>query len=103
MKGEAVPREMRRLSQKPCADPAESLTNPAPIHTDGGERWGVSVVLWRGETGVGGSGEAHKEDATSDWRRGSGTMCAPVVNNGATHLESYMNHRDIAYSLSEKW
>jgi len=41
------------------------------------------------QTGVGGSGEAHQEHATSDWRRGSGTMCAPVVNNGATHLESY--------------
>jgi len=42
-----------------------------------------------GKTGVGGPDEAHKEHAVSDRRRVRGTIRAALMDNGATHLESY--------------
>jgi len=51
---------------------ARNPRNPAPIRTDGGDRWGGSAVVWRGGTGVGGPGEAHKEHATLGLAQGFG-------------------------------
>ncbi len=49
----------------------------------------MSAVLSQGGAGVGGAGKAHKEQAVSDGRRVSGTIRAPLMDNGAFHLESY--------------
>jgi len=38
---------------------------------------------------VGVPGAAHKERVALDWRRVSGTIRAALMDNGATHLESY--------------
>jgi len=44
---------------------------------------------------VGGAGKAHKEQAASDGRRVSGTIRAPLMDNGALHLESYRQRYDL--------
>ncbi len=74
-----VPETLRRScrkSHKPCADPP---------------RWGERGGACRGgDTGVGEPDEARKEHAVSDRRRVSGTIRAALMDNGATHLESYI-------------